>query len=245
MKYFFANWKMYLNVAESLALAEDISKLPLPSSVQGVIFPTSLAFTGVQKKLENTTWTVGSQDTAFTSRGAYTGAVSAQMFKEAGARYALVGHSERRHIFGDSDNDVRKKIESCLEIGLTPVLCIGETKEDKANNKRQYRLKKQLFTAFDNLALNGGSIIVAYEPVWAISQAGKGEACAPADAEDIQGWIKLELREYTDQAISVLYGGSVNPENVASYLALNSVDGLLIGSASTTHDSFRSLLEAY
>lgn len=236
---------MYLNTEESLVLAESLSQLSLPINTEGVIFPTSLAFIETQRKLKDSAWSCGAQNVAWVSKGAYTGAVSALMFKEAGAIYALAGHSERRYIFGDGDSDVRKKIEVCLQAGIIPVVCIGETKEDRDAGKRQYRLKKQLFSAFTNLALNGGSIIVAYEPVWAISQAGRGEACVPADAEDAQGWIKLELRQYFGQAIPVLYGGSVNPENAADYLILNSVDGLLVGSAATMFDSVRSLLRVY
>ena len=236
---------MYLDTEESLALSESISSLSLPRETEGAVFPTSLSFSAVWEKLANSAWCLGAQNVSWMAKGAYTGAVSALIFKDAGAKYALVGHSERRYIFGERDVDVRKKIEAGLEAGLIPVLCVGETKEDKDAGKRQYRLKKQLFTALADLSLNDRSIIVAYEPVWAISQGGKGEACAPADAEDVQGWIKLEMRQYSRQTIPVLYGGSVNPNNAGSYLALSSVDGLLVGSAATTLESVRSLLQAF
>ena len=191
--------------------------------------------------VENTEFAVGAQDVAWVDKGAYTGAVSAQMFADVGCNYALVGHSERRHIFGETNDDVRKKIEACLTANLIPVVCIGETEVDLQENKRDYRLKKQLLKAFENLELNGGKVVVAYEPVWAI---GTGKACNPVDAESIHSWIKLELKQYFDHEIPVLYGGSVNAQNVVSYVEQEDIDGVLVGGASTKLDIFFDVIKA-
>ena len=153
----------------------------------------------------------------------------------------MVGHSERRYVFGESDDDVRKKIESCLDAGLIPVICIGETGEDRDDNKREYRLKKQIMKAFENLDLGGREVIVAYEPVWAI---GTGNACNPDDADDIHGWIKIEVGQYVSNNIPVIYGGSVDAKNVVSYLSREMVDGVLPGSASTKFETFLPLIRA-
>lgn len=242
MKYIFGNWKMYLNLDESTVLAEKLAKEKITNEkVSIAVFPTALSLAGVVKSLAGTAFSVGPQDVAWTPKGAYTGCVSALMYKDVGCKYALVGHSERRHIFKETDADVRKKIEACLDSGLIPVVCIGETKEEKESGKREYRLKRQLFDAFKDLNLNGGEVIVAYEPVWAI---GTGQACNPADADDVHGWIKLELKQYIDKEIPVLYGGSVNLQNVLSYLALETVDGVLIGGASTKTETFLPIIEA-
>lgn len=154
----------------------------------------------------------------------------------------LAGHSERRHIFGESDADVRKKIDACLDAGLVPVICIGETKQEKENGKREYRLKKQLMIAFEGLELSAKRrAMIAYEPVWAI---GTGDACAPADADDIHGWIRMELKKYTGTTVPILYGGSVDEKNMNEYLSLPTVDGLLIGSASARKTSLSAILRA-
>lgn len=229
-----------MDYQESKDMAEALSKENFDDSkVKLAVFPTALANKDVSEKLQASQFATGAQDVAWMPKGAYTGAISAHMFKEVGCEYALMGHSERRHIFNETDDDVRKKIEACLDVGLTPVVCIGETKEELADGKREYRLKKQLMKAFADLSLNGGKIMVAYEPVWAI---GTGMACLPADADDIHGWIKQELKQYFEQEIPVLYGGSVSTENVVSYLAFETVNGVLVGGASAKFDSWTAII---
>lgn len=239
MKYFFANWKMYLNNEESATLSHVVAQ----EAGEGcVLFPTALSLCDVKKNIEGSGVGVGIQDVYWISQGAYTGALSATLAKEAGAQYALVGHSERRYIFGEKDVDIAKKIQACDEVGLIPVLCIGETQEDLENGKRQYRLKKQLQDALAGRDFSQ-KMFVAYEPVWAITSVSGSQPCLPADAEDVVGWIKQELKVYTDADIPVLYGGSVKEDNAKEYLSLPSVDGLLVGSASAKADSFTSLLQ--
>ncbi|OGH71544.1 MAG: triose-phosphate isomerase [Candidatus Magasanikbacteria bacterium RIFCSPLOWO2_01_FULL_43_20b] len=240
MKYVFGNWKMYLDFEESVILAQALVEESFNKEKNEVaIFPSTLAAREVIMCLNGSRIAAGAQDVAWVSKGAYTGAVSAHMFKSAGCKYALVGHSERRYVFNESDDDVRKKIEACLDAGLIPVVCVGETQEDLNENKREYRLKKQLMKAFEGLQINGGKVMVAYEPVWAI---GSGKPCGPDEADSVHGWIKLEVKQYLGQDIPVLYGGSVNPENVVSYAARDVIDGVLVGGASTKLESFVKLI---
>ena len=242
MKYIFGNWKMYLNSDESIAFAEKLKKEKLKNkNMEIALFPTALAIVGVQKVLQKSGVYFGAQNCAWAPKGAYTGAISALMFKEAGCKYALVGHSERRHVFGESNEDIRKKLEAVIDAGLIPVLCIGETKEDKDTDKTSYRLKKQLMEALQGLNINGNRIIIAYEPVWAI---GTGVPCLSADADDIHGFIKQELKKYIKENAAVLYGGSVNAENVCSYTKLETVDGVLVGGVSVKIDAFIPLIKA-
>lgn len=238
----FGNWKMYLNHKESVVLANTLANTDLAGKdLELAVFPSALSLVEVKESLKNTNISIGTQNCAWAPQGAYTGAVSALMYKEAGCEYSLVGHSERRHVFGESDEDVRKKLEAILDAGLTAVLCVGETKEDRAEDKVQYRLKKQLMKALEGLEIPEGKLIVAYEPVWAI---GTGDPCKSADANDIHNWIKEELKQYLEAGVPVLYGGSVNPENVVDYVTLDAVDGVLVGGASVKIDSFKSLVEA-
>lgn len=231
---------MYLDVKESVELAEGIKKIAPVPGYEVAVFPSTLAFTRVFDTLKESDIKVGAQNVAWVPKGAYTGAVSALLFKEAGASHALAGHSERRHIFGERSEAVRKKAEACLDAGLIPIICIGETQEDKEEDKRMYRLKKQLRTACEGLPESEKGYMVAYEPVWAV---GTGNPCSPADAEDVIGWIKLELKNYTQKDVPVMYGGSVTPDNVCSYCSLESVDGVLVGSAMAKSESFEAMMK--
>lgn len=240
MKYIFGNLKMYLGLAESHALAQELSALSLPSNFGYAVFPSSLVFSEFKNTLGNSPIALGAQNVSWVSQGAYTGAISAHMYLDAGARYALVGHSERRYIFGETNESIRKKVEACLDTDIVPVVCIGETHEDKVNNTRHLKLEEQLKAIFDGLIVKK-PIFLAYEPVWAISRSGMGEACTPSDVLDIHNFIKMELTKYTQEKIPVLYGGSVNSQNIVSYISQESVDGVLVGHASTKADFWQQL----
>lgn len=236
--YVFGNWKMYLDFDESCILMSRFLEKEYSQDLQLSVFPSMLALSEVEKLTRDSDWQFGAQNIAWVEKGAYTGAISAQMVADAGASYALVGHSERRYIFGETNDATNKKIKACLEAGITPVLCIGETQEDKENDKRQYRLTRQLQEALEGIDVAAAELIVAYEPVWAI---GTGDACLPADAEDVIGWIKNELG---DESVPVLYGGSVDAQNVVSYTSQSSIDGVLVGGCSAKFEEFDKLLRA-
>jgi triosephosphate isomerase len=245
MKYFFANWKMYLNAEESGSLATQLSRESFDAEkVNIAIFPNTLFILDARRTFDKTPIHVGAQNVNWVPMGAYTGAVSALLFAKVGCTHALVGHSERRYIFGEKDEDVRKKTEACFDAGISPVICIGETEEDRDSGRTEYRIKKQLMKVFEGLDVAGHSPVVAYEPVWAISAGGSGEPCKPEEAERMILFIKEEIKTYTDAVISVLYGGSVKPDNVLSYVSLDLIDGVLAGHASTKFDDFVAMVRA-
>lgn len=242
MTYIFGNWKMYLNLKESTNLAMVLQQTNFsvcPYITLG-IFPNPLAFTSSYDLLKDTVFSLGAQNVGWTPKGAYTGSISAELYKDAGALYALVGHSERRYIFHETNDAIRKKVEACLEVGLTPVLCIGETLQDKEANKKEYRIKKQLMKVFDGLDLYNQKIIIAYEPVWAI---GSGNPCNPKEAGETHILIRHELKQYTDNTIPIIYGGSVNANNVCTYVSHEAIDGVLPGYASTKAETIIPLFE--
>ncbi|MCF6276734.1 MAG: triose-phosphate isomerase [Candidatus Magasanikbacteria bacterium] len=242
MKYFFANWKMYLDLKQSLAFAEDISNLEFDNSKVGVsVFPNQITLCEVSEKLKGGGIYFGTQNVDWENSGAYSGATSVHMFKEIGCDFALVGHSERREVFGETNEDVRRKVEACLGGGIIPVLCIGETKEEKDSGKRNEILMEQLRSALEGLDKSNTKIMVAYEPIWAI---GTGEACEPLEAKEVHLWIKEEYKKYfSNKDVEILYGGSVDAQNVLSYLSIDSISGVLVGSASTKIESFSAILK--
>ena len=241
MQYFVANWKMYADPKLSLELGAAYRNVELPTGVKGIVAPTALAFSSVKESLVGSSWEMSAQNVAWAVEGAYTGAISAHMFAEAGAKYALIGHSERRHIFGESDSDIAKKVAAAVSAGLTPILCVGESLEDLEAGKRQYRLKKQLL-ALEKIEASA-SIIVAYEPVWAIGGSGQGRHCLPADVEDVHGFIRTELATFGFVDSPILYGGSVTGENASEYL-LPEVNGLLSGTASIHPEEVQKIITA-
>ncbi|OGH87939.1 MAG: triose-phosphate isomerase [Candidatus Magasanikbacteria bacterium RIFOXYA1_FULL_40_8] len=239
-KFLFGNWKMYLDYKESVKLASVLAKKIKKSDNAVAVFPGSLSLVEVKKKLKDKI-SVGAQNCAWVPKGAYTGEISSYMFFDVGCEYVLIGHSERRHVFGETNEEIRKKLEASLDAGLIPVLCVGETQKDKEEGKTQYRLKEQLMEALAGLDASADKIIFAYEPVWAI---GTDNPCLPADAEDIHGWIKKEVKNYLEGEAKVIYGGSVKAENVASFISRDTIDGVLVGIASTKIDSFLAIIKA-
>lgn len=234
---------MYLNVEESIACAQFLKEnAEIGDGVEVVLCPNALAFNGVEEAVGDIIQ-IGAQNVAWTPLGAYTGAISALLFHQDGAKYALVGHSERRYIFNEDNEAVRKKIEACIDTALVPIVCVGETHDDRSEDKAEYRVRKQLMKAFQGLDLQGMVPMVAYEPVWAISNFGVGEPCDPEYADKMHAFIKSELKTYVDADIPVLYGGSVNNDNVISYMIKDNVDGVLVGSASTNQNVFLDIIE--
>lgn len=233
---------MYLDFSESCILSSQLIAESWDKEKTAVtLLPSLLAVTEVEKIVRDTGIGLGAQNCAWVPKGAYTGAVSAHMLKDAGCQYVLVGHSERRYIFGESSEDIRKKVAAAFDAGLTPIVCIGESKEHKEAGKREYELKKQLMKIFEGLDTTGHDFMIAYEPLWSI---GTDEPCLPADVDDVHGWIEIEMKQYTTARVPVIYGGSVEAENVVSYLTRETVAGVLVGHASTKFDTFWPLIQA-
>ena len=242
--YLFANWKMYLDLAESVNLATALKKeeAGFADKVKMVLFPSALAMNEVAKVMRGAVTAVGAQNVHWVDKGGYTGEVSAPMCAAAGSQYALVGHSERRHLFHETNHEVRQKIEAVLGAGLTPVLCAGEKTEERDAGKTLEAVEIQLRAAFDGLTWPAGrELIVAYEPVWAI---GTGNACDPAEAEKAHKYINDLMGELMPGIIPVLlYGGSVRPNNVADYLRQEHVQGVLVGGASAKLESWVEIVK--
>jgi len=251
--YLFANWKMYLDYDESNilanALANEWRKQGDLSALKMAIFPSDLSLYPVAQVLGDVGVAAGGQNSFWVDKGGYTGEISAAMYKNAGCAYCLVGHSERRHQFGETNHEVRQKMEAVLESGLTPVLCVGETKEERAQGKTAEVVEIQINAALDGLSWpSDRELIIAYEPVWAISKgAGKNEAgehCDDAEAER----MNIFIAQKTTQLLSgvnpvLLFGGSVRPDTVAYYLKMPHINGVLVGAASTKFDSWMEIVK--
>lgn len=241
--YLFANWKMYLDHAESIALAKDLVKqLPgLSLKAQMAVFPSSVALVGVKDFLKKIKVEVGPQNVYWNDKGGYTGEVSALMYKNILCKYALVGHSERRHLFNETNSEVRQKQDAILNVGMTPVLCVGETLQERKNGEVQMVIEAQLRSAFTDVVWpKDRELIIAYEPVWAVST---GESCDPDEAERVAVLIAQCVEGLIGVAPAVLYGGSVRADNVSHYIAQEHINGVLVGSAATKLVSWMDILQ--
>jgi len=240
----FANWKMYLDYDESNILANALLEKAkdLPENIQITLFPSALALYPIVQTFSGDNLAVGAQNAYWIEKGGYTGEISMQMYKDAGCKFILIGHSERRHIFNETNHEVRQKIEAALSLGLTPVICVGETQEERKSNKTEEVVEVQLRAAFDGLTVaEGTEIFVAYEPVWAI---GTGEACAAGEAERMHAIIDRIVKALIPNAkLSILYGGSVRADIVADYLVGPATDGVLVGNASAKLESISDIID--
>lgn len=242
-----ANWKMQKSIAEGEAFASglktELASLP-PRDL--VVFPPFFALPAVATALEGTRVAVGAQDIFWEREGAYTGEISGGMIKDAGGTYALIGHSERRHVIGESNEVAARKLQASLDAGLVAVLCVGEQLSHREAGEAESFVREQLDSAFSGLGADDLSrIIVAYEPVWAI---GTGKTATPDDAQAMHRLIRARVAERfgdgTGDGVRILYGGSVKPENAAELLAREEIDGALIGGASLHVDSFAGIARA-
>lgn len=238
---FIANWKMNLGIDESVSLVEKINnslkKYRNINKVDVVVCPSFLSLYSVGKKITEAKSKIklGAQNVFWEERGAFTGEVSPRSLEEAGCQYVMIGHSERRENLWESDQMVNQKIRAALKCGLTPIVCVGETFEERKRGQRDSVIERQVSRAFDGIKKRDFKrIIVAYEPVWVI---GIGQAVEPEDAAYSHHLIKKVLfKSYSSKIVErdlrVVYGGSVNPHNIKSFLGQEGIDGVLVGSAS-------------
>ena len=241
------NWKMHETVAEATALVAELR--PLVAGVRGVrigVAPPFTAIHAVSKALEGSAIEVGGQSLHWEQKGAFTGEISAGMLVEAGCRFVIVGHSERRQFFGETDESVRRRTVAALAAGLTPVVCVGETLAEREAGRTLGVVGSQVKGALGALAGEGlRKVAIAYEPVWAI---GTGKTATPAQAQEVHAAIRGLLRELAGDevasAIPILYGGSVKADNARELLALPDVDGALVGGASLQAPGFAKIVEA-
>ncbi|MEE2901151.1 MAG: triose-phosphate isomerase [Myxococcota bacterium] len=238
------NWKMNNLVSDSVALLDGI--LPRLSEVQGVevgAAPPMTSVHAVSKRLVGSGFALAAQNVHHEMSGAFTGEVSVAMLKDVGCRYVLVGHSERRTLFGETDDTCRQKVNASLQGGLRVVLCIGETLAEREGHRTLEVVSRQLNVALSECSSeHAADIVVAYEPVWAI---GTGKTATPAQAQEVHAHIRTELANKLGQSaadgIRIQYGGSMKPANAADLLSQADVDGGLIGGASLKPDDFLSI----
>jgi triosephosphate isomerase len=209
-----------------------------------VVFPPATALPAVAQAMRGTAVKVGGQNMHFAREGAFTGEVSPLMLKDAGCTHVLVGHSERRHVFGEDDELVAKKTRAAADGGLIPVVCVGETLPEREAGRTLDVVERQLERALRQLSADEvGRLAVAYETVWAI---GTGRVATPEQAQEVHAFIRKRIAithgDPVAAAVRILYGGSVKPDNIAGLMALADVDGVLVGGASLAADSFLKIV---
>ena len=245
MKLIVANWKMNpLTLAEAEELLDPIKKIIKDvKNAEVVICPPFIYLEQLSKILNPKRFTLnpilGAQDCFWEDHGAYTGEISPLMLKNLGVEYVIVGHSERRNYLGETDEMVARKVEAVIENGLTPVLCVGETLEQKKKGLAEKIIKEQLENCFRNSKFHN-HIVIAYEPVWAI---GTGDDCPPEKALEMIKFIKDILKsEFGVQDSRLLYGGSVDSRDIADYLKYPEIEGALVGGASLKTEEFEKII---
>ena len=241
------NWKMHKTPEETEAFLADFLARAQPEGEAGMLLiPPFTSLDRAGRLLEGSGVDLGAQDLHPEPKGAFTGAISGAMLAATGCRYVLVGHSERRHVFGDDDATVGRKLRAALTVGLSPILCVGETLNDRRSELTNAVVASQLAGALDGVEPSEmASVTVAYEPVWAI---GTGETAMPEQAQEANASIRLWLCDRYDvevaEATRILYGGSVKPDNAAELLGQPDVDGALVGGASLDPEAFASIVAA-
>jgi triosephosphate isomerase len=241
-----ANWKMHKTLQEARTLAREVRRgVTWGLKAEVALAPPFTALAAVAEELADSDIRLAAQDTFWEQQGAYTGAISPVMLHDVGCHYVIIGHSERRQFFGDTDRTVNRKLKAALQVGLCPICCIGETLEEREKGQTMARVNKQLEEGLAGLGFpTGAQLVLAYEPVWAI---GTGLTATPRQAQEVQAFIRSLLRELLGAAaedVRILYGGSVTPDNAAALLAEPDIDGALVGGASLKAPSFLDIISA-
>ena len=243
-----ANWKMYKNSRETQEYVERF--LPLLENVDDampeiIICPPFTCLPALDSALQGTSIKIGAQNLFWETSGAYTGEISAPMLVDSGCSYVIIGHSERRHILNESDHNVNRKIRAALTGSLLPILCVGETLQERQNDLPRQVVKEQMEKALSEIALVPGGLMVAYEPVWAI---GTGITASPDDAQEMIAFIRDLLLLLYDHEIAestaILYGGSVKAANMLDFISKPDIDGALVGSASLDPREFAGIVRS-
>ena len=241
------NWKMNLNRGQSLSLVQSlVESLRGVSDVDIAVCPPAVYLGELGKALHATNIGLGAQNVNSKAEGAYTGEISCSMLKDVGCRYVILGHSERRAIYGETDSMVNEKLHAVLAAGLTPIVCVGETLEQREVGQTQQVVRSQCIGSLAGLTEDQMlKTVLAYEPVWAI---GTGKTASPAQAEevhkDIRSLLETQFSVGTAQKVIVLYGGSVKADNAQELLSEPNIDGALVGGASLKQDSFEGIIKA-
>jgi triosephosphate isomerase len=241
------NWKLHHGLRASAELAVAIDRgLPKPCDVQVVIAPVFTALDAVHRALGGSAIGLAAQDMYFEGQGAFTGEVSAPLLRDVGCTHVIIGHSERRQFFGETDSSVQRKVKAALAENLVPIACVGETLEERENGFTLDVVLRQLDAAIEGLSSESlVRVVIAYEPVWAI---GTGKVAKPEDAQAVHAAIRARIAERSNVEVAsrvrILYGGSVKADNAAALMAQPDLDGALVGGASLSADSFLPIVHA-
>lgn len=241
-----ANWKMYKTPAEAQAFVSAFLKTPLPANAEVAIFPPAIDLPAAIAAAKGSALKIGAQNIYFADEGAFTGEISAPMLVAAGATHVLIGHSERRQYFGETDEWVNKKLHTALRHNLIPIVCVGEHLDQRENGETEAVLRRQTSRALQEIdAAQAAPIVIAYEPVWAI---GTGKTATPEIAQEAHSVIRHEVAQLlgrpVSEAMRILYGGSVKPDNAAQLCKQPDIDGALVGGASLDPASFSKIVAA-
>jgi triosephosphate isomerase len=244
--YIAGNWKMNLDRSRALDLIKTIKgRLGDGNDREVAVFTPSVYLADVSAVAQGSPLGIGAQNMFYEAQGAFTGELSGAMLREVGADRVLIGHSERRRMFGEPDDWMVRKIEAALECALLPILCVGETLEERKANRTERVLKRQLDGALSGIdPADARRITIAYEPVWAIGtgEVATTEQIAEAHAT-IRRWVGAKMGAEAMEPLRILYGGSVSPDNIRSLMAIEGVDGALVGGASLKADTFLPIIE--
>jgi triosephosphate isomerase len=239
------NWKMYKTGDEAVQSARRLKELAADAAgLEIMIAPTFTALAQVAAVIQSSNIALGAQNLHWETQGAFTGEISAPMLVNAGCRYVIIGHSERRQYFGETDQGVQRKIRAAVNAGLSPVMCIGETETEREAGKTFSVLDKQIQKGLEGFVFQDlKSLVLAYEPVWAI---GTGKTATKEQAQEAHAYIRRQLAAIVDDGfarqVRILYGGSVKPSNIKELMAMPDVDGALVGGASLDPETFSQLV---
>ena len=239
------NWKMHLNIAEAVELAKAVAAEAAACADRDVmIAPPYTALAAVADAVKGTPLFLAAQNVAWEAQGAFTGEIAPPMLTDIGARMAIIGHSERRHIFLEDDAMVNRRLRAALQFGLIPVLCLGEKLDEREAGQTFAVLERQLRGGLaDVAAADAAKVVVAYEPVWAI---GTGKTATTEQAQEAHAFLRKLLVEMYDKTLAeslrILYGGSVKPDNIDALMAQADIDGALVGGAALKIDSFKRII---
>jgi len=237
------NWKMHNTIAESVALAQAIKEGATNiKNGEVIIAPPFTALSSVYETIKGSLVALCAQNMHYEDKGAFTGEIAPGMLKDTGCTYVIIGHSERRKYFHESDEDVNLKVKKALAVGLKPILCVGETEDERIKDVTQFVIDRQIRKALSSVE-KIDNVVIAYEPVWAI---GTGKVATSIQAEEVHRFIRSILKAlYGDVSkdIRILYGGSVTKDNIGELIDMENIDGALVGGASLKLDAFLGIIQ--
>ncbi len=240
------NWKMHLNTAQASILVHRLQeRIKTSRDVEVVLCPSTLVLQPLSMQIDRRKFRLGAQNAHFEDEGAFTGEISATMLRDL-VHYIIIGHSERRHVFGERDKDIAKKVKACLRNDITPILCVGETKAERLAKETTRVLHDQISVDLSQITSRDlEKTVIAYEPVWAI---GTGDIAKPDQVEAAVKTIRNNLKHMFGPRVAnkvrILYGGSVNPDTARGYLELEGISGFIVGGASLNYHQFADIVDS-